>query len=78
MIHTWPGVRDFFPQEFLFRTVEEFCDRVLAARPRGEECRRFVAERFGLDRQLAQINDLFVGLERELAPAAAAAGGATQ
>ena len=78
VIHTWPGVRDFFPPEFLFRTVEEFCDRVLTAQPRGRPCRTFVAERFALESQLDLIDDLFGGLERDLAQTTVPAGAASQ
>ena len=74
VIHAFPGAGDVFPPEYLFRTVDEFCDRVLAGRYEPRRYREFVAERFGLDGQLERMNRLLVELEAELAPAAADEG----
>ena len=75
VVHAFPGAADVFPADCLFRTVDEFCDRVLAGRYEPRRYREFVAERFSLDGQLERMNRLLIELEAELAPAAPGARG---
>jgi len=73
VVHVFPGVRDFLPPQFLWRTADEFCDRILADAYRPAEYRDFVAARFPLQAQLDRINDLLVEYEQHPVARAAAA-----
>jgi len=64
VIHTFPGCRDFFPPEYLWRTLDEFGERILADPYRPEEYRDYVAAHFPLKRQLDDINRLFLEFEQ--------------
>jgi MoaA/NifB/PqqE/SkfB family radical SAM enzyme len=66
VIHTFPGCRTFFPDEFLYRTVDEFCERILAGPYEPRAYRDFVAERFGLSKQLARVEALLAELEKQV------------
>ena len=68
VIHIFPGCRDFFPPEYLWRTVDEFCTRILADTYRPAEYRDYVAQHFPLKRQLDAINALFLEFEQNLLP----------
>jgi glycosyltransferase involved in cell wall biosynthesis len=72
VMHVYPGCRDCFPPEYLWRTLEEFCERILVDPYRPAEYRDFVAKRFPLSQQLKRINNLFLEFERN--PAAKPAG----
>ena len=67
VVHAWPGCRDFFPQPYLFRTVDEFCQRILEPSWQPQAYRDFVAQRYPLARQLDRVNDLFIRIEKDLA-----------
>lgn len=67
VVHTWPGARDIFPGEWLFRTVDEFCDRVVTD-PYEPQAYRAFAERYSLAAQLRQVDDLFLEFERNPCP----------
>lgn len=80
VIHMFPGCRDFFPEEYLWRTLDEFCRRILADPYEPQAYRDYVRERFSLRAQWARVNDLFLEFERRpmakpLAPAAGIAPG---
>jgi glycosyltransferase involved in cell wall biosynthesis len=64
VIHVYPGCRDCFPPEYLWRTLDEFCERILVAPYRPAEYRDYVARNFSLRRQLARINSLYLDFER--------------
>jgi glycosyltransferase involved in cell wall biosynthesis len=64
VIHIFPGCREFFPPEYLWRTADEFRERILSEPYRPEEYRGFVAGRFPLKTQLDRINSLFLEFER--------------
>jgi len=64
VIHMFPGCRDFFPEEYLWRTVDEFCRRILADPYEPQAYRDYVRERFSLRAQWAKVNDLFLEFER--------------
>jgi len=65
VVHTFPGCHDFFPPEYLWRTVDEFCERILLDSYCPEAYRNYVATHFSLKRQLEQINGLFLDFERD-------------
>ncbi|MBM4017735.1 MAG: glycosyltransferase [Planctomycetes bacterium] len=73
VVHAFPGCSALFPPEYLWRTVDEFCERILAGEYRPAEYREFVAARFSLEDQLARIRDLFLDLERRPVPKPGAA-----
>ncbi len=64
LVHTWPGARDFFPPECLFRTVDEFVAAVLEGPFDRQRCRDWVGHFFPLQRQLKQVDRLFTAFER--------------
>jgi 2-polyprenyl-3-methyl-5-hydroxy-6-metoxy-1,4-benzoquinol methylase len=66
VIHTWPGARDLFPQELLFRTPEEFCRRIHDDPYEPIEYRRYVKSEYSLAGQLGQLNDLLMRFEASL------------
>jgi glycosyltransferase involved in cell wall biosynthesis len=75
VVHVFPGARDLFPGEYLWRTVDEFCERILAPAYEPAKYRDFVAGRYSLAGQLAKINELFLEFEKHpVAKVAAPAG----
>ena len=66
VIHNFPGADQIFPSEFLFNISEEFCRQVCSEHYEPERYRRFVEERYSLERQLNSINKLFLRLEAEI------------
>jgi glycosyltransferase involved in cell wall biosynthesis len=68
VIHAFPGCRAFFPDEFLYRTVDEFCERILRGPYEPRAYRDWVAGRFPLKAQLDRIGALLLEFERCPAP----------
>jgi len=64
VLHTFPGARDFFPDEYLFRTVDEFCGRILDDPYEPAAYRRFVEDRFPLRTYHRRVDELFREFER--------------
>ncbi len=64
LIHTFPGARALFPDEFLFRNAEEFCDRILEGEYQPRRYRRFVADNFPPERPLRCIDAILRRLEK--------------
>jgi glycosyltransferase involved in cell wall biosynthesis len=80
VIHVYPGCRDCFPAEYLWRTLDEFCERILTDPYRPAEYRDYVAKNFSLTQQLNRINGLYLDFEQHpvaKARPAAASDGAT-
>ena len=77
IIHTWPGARDLFPQELLFRTPEEFCRRIHDDPYQPMEYRQHVKSHYSLAGQLGQLNDLLIRFEGSLNSTSETAGGVT-
>jgi len=66
VIHRFPGADQLFPSEHLFNISEQFCQQVCSEHYEPERYRRFVEERYSLERQLNSINKLFLRLEAEI------------
>jgi glycosyltransferase involved in cell wall biosynthesis/2-polyprenyl-3-methyl-5-hydroxy-6-metoxy-1,4-benzoquinol methylase len=66
LIHTWPGAREFFPPEWLWRDPDEFCRCVLEGEYEPRLYRDYVAAHYSLQEQLAGINAAFAHLERDI------------
>jgi tetratricopeptide (TPR) repeat protein len=66
VIHNFPGSNQIFPSEFLFNISEEFCQQVCSEHYEPQRYRRFVEERYSLQRQLNAINKLFLRFEVEI------------
>jgi len=66
VVHNFPGAEEIFGSEFLFNTTEEFCGRILSAEYEPRRYRGFVEERYSLLGQLERINEVLVGIQREL------------
>jgi glycosyltransferase involved in cell wall biosynthesis len=58
LIHCWPGSRDIFAHELIFRTPDEFCQMVLEADYQPQRYRAIVESQFSEGRQLEQITAL--------------------
>ena len=63
IIHNFPGAEQIFSSEFLFNISEEFCQHVLSESYEPQRYRRFVEERYPLQKQLNKINDILTQLE---------------
>lgn len=63
VIHNFPGSREIYGDRYLFNTPEEFCRHILSDEYNSLEYREFVERRYPLNRQLAQINEIFASFE---------------
>lgn len=66
VMHNFPGAKQFFPQEFLYNTPEDFCRMILEADYEPFKYRQYIDDHFPLRKQLTSINKLFVEMEKEL------------
>ncbi len=66
VIHNFPGADQIFPSEYIFNISEEFCRQVCDESYEPERYRRFVEERYSLEKQLNAINKLFLRFESEI------------
>jgi glycosyltransferase involved in cell wall biosynthesis len=66
VIHNFPGADQIFPSEHLFNISEEFCRQVCSEHYEPGAYRRFVEERYSLQKQLSAINKLFLRFEAEI------------
>ena len=64
VIHTWPGARDFFPPQWLWRDADAFCRCILEGEFEPHLYHDWAAERYSLRSQLAQIDCVFSEIER--------------
>ncbi len=63
VLHTFPGWQALFPEDYVWRTPEEFCRRILEEPWEPAAYRAFVADRYPLGRQLGAVNRLMRELE---------------
>ncbi len=66
VIHNFPGANQIFPSEFLFNISEDFCRQVTSEIYEPRRYRRFVEEKYPLERQLGRINEVFRQMESEV------------
>jgi glycosyltransferase involved in cell wall biosynthesis len=66
IVHNFPGSDQIFPSDCLFNISEEFCGQVCDTDYVPEQYRRFVEEKYSLERQLSAINKLFLRFESEI------------
>jgi glycosyltransferase involved in cell wall biosynthesis len=66
VVRDFPGATEVFGRNYLFRTPEEFCWKILETDYDSEEYRNFVEQKHPLSRQLLQIDELFAGYEAAL------------
>ena len=66
LIHTWPGAREFFPSQWLWRDPDEFCRCILEGEYEPGLYRDFVAQHYSLRDQLTRVGAVFAHLEREI------------
>ena len=78
VIHVYPGCRDCFPPEYLWRTLDEFCQRILVDPYQPAEYRDYVAKNFSLSQQVARINNLYLDFEQNPVAKQAAAQVSTE
>ena len=64
VVHSFPGCRDFLPDEGVFLTVDEFCHRILEESYRPESYRDFVARKYSQVAYLAKVNEIFLAMEK--------------
>jgi glycosyltransferase involved in cell wall biosynthesis len=67
VVHNFPGAKKFFPEEFLYEGVHEFCEMILSTDYESRRYRRFIEESYPLQEQLRRINEIFMVFESELA-----------
>jgi glycosyltransferase involved in cell wall biosynthesis len=66
VVHNFPGADQIFQSEHIFNISEEFCRQVCDESYEPERYRRFVEERYSLEKQLSAINKLFLRFESEI------------
>jgi len=66
VIHNFLGAEEMFPSEFLFNISEEFCEQILSDAYEPREYRRFVEDKYSLERQLGKISEIFSGFEAQI------------
>jgi glycosyltransferase involved in cell wall biosynthesis len=66
VIHNFLGADEILPSEFLFNISEEFCEQILSSSYEPQRYRRFIEERYPLERQLVQINNLLIQFEKKI------------
>jgi hypothetical protein len=66
VVHNFPGANEIFPSDFLFNISEEFCEQILSASYEPQRYRRFVEERYPLEKQLATVNELLIQFEKKI------------
>jgi hypothetical protein len=67
VVHTFPGAREMFNDEFLFRISEDFCNQILSERYEPRRYRQIIEERYSESVRFKKLNDLFFRLEKEIA-----------
>jgi len=73
VVHNFPGADQIFSSDYLFNISEEFCHQICEGDYEPEKYRRFVEERYSLEKQLSAINKLFLRFESEIEAANTAA-----
>jgi tetratricopeptide (TPR) repeat protein len=63
VVRDFPGAATFFGKNYLFRTPEEFCSRILEEDYNSEEYRFYVEKKCPLSRCLLQIDEIFAAFE---------------
>ena len=58
VVHDFPGAREFYPEQFLFSTVDEAVDMLREPPHEPEAHRRFVADDYPRNRQVDEIRQL--------------------
>jgi glycosyltransferase involved in cell wall biosynthesis len=66
VVHNFPGAETLFPRECLFNIAEEFCDQVTGREYDPKLYRRFVEDRYPIDKQLKQVHGVLTQLETEI------------
>jgi glycosyltransferase involved in cell wall biosynthesis len=66
VIHNFPGADQIFPSGYLFNISEEFCRQVCSEHYEPAVYRKYVEERYPLQKQLNAVNRIFLRLEAEL------------
>lgn len=74
IVHDYLGARDLFDADFLFNTIDEAAEMIVDGAYEPARYRRFVAERYDLDRQMGAYVHLLDGLVRQYYPHKLAAG----
>ena len=77
VVHSFPGCRRFLPEECLFLTAEDFCQRILEEPYRPQSYRDFVSRDYSQVTYLAKVNEIFLAMERRAEAPAAPPAGAT-
>jgi len=66
VIHNFPGANEIFSSDFLFNIAEEFCEHIFSTSYEPQKYRRFVEERYPLEKQLTKVNDLLIQFEEKI------------
>lgn len=68
VLHAFPGASELYRPEFLYRTPQEFCRRILDEPYEPAAYRQFVEQRYPLHRTLDKVNSILVDLEGKRLP----------
>ncbi len=66
VIHNFPGASEIYPDEFLFNTVEQFCEQIQSELYEPTRYRQFVEQNYSQKQQLAKINELLIEIETQI------------
>jgi tetratricopeptide (TPR) repeat protein len=66
VIHNFPGASEIYPGDYLFDTVEQFCEHVQSGQYEPVRYRNFVEQKYSQKQQLKKINNLLIELEAQI------------
>jgi glycosyltransferase involved in cell wall biosynthesis len=66
VIHNFAGASEIYPQEFLFNTIEQFCEEIQWGSYEPERYRRFIEQNYPQKQQSKRVNEVIVKLERQI------------
>jgi glycosyltransferase involved in cell wall biosynthesis len=66
VVHNFPGADQILPSESIFNISEQFCQQVCCENYQPWVYRKFVEERYPLEKQLSAINKVFLRFEAEI------------
>jgi hypothetical protein len=66
VIHNFPGASEIYPDEYLFDTVEQFCEQIQSVQYEPARYQQFVEQNYSQKQQLKKINNLLIELEAQI------------
>jgi len=66
VIHSWPGAREFYPEDLIFRTPAEFALRIHDESYEPKRYRELVAKHYSLEKQVRHIDHILRQFEHSI------------